>query len=208
MTPERWREIREVLHEALELGLQERSEYLDCACAADSSLRGEVESLLASSDEARSSFLESLPLAHVSLTEGVETEDAMGGRRLGVYQLVRRIGQGGMGTVFLAVRADGEFRQQVAIKLIRPGLDSDEVLRRFRNERQTLAGLDHPNIVKLLDGGTTEEGLPYLIMDYVVGVAIYEYCDSHNQPTTERLQLFRAVCAAVQYAHEKHVVHR
>ena len=155
MTPERWREIREVLHEALELGLQERSEYLDCACAADSSLRGEVESLLASSDEARSSFLESLPLAHVSLTEGVETEDAMGGRRLGVYQLVRRIGQGGMGTVFLAVRADGEFRRQVAVKLILPGLNSDDVLKRFRNERQTLASLDHPNIIKLLDGGST-----------------------------------------------------
>ena len=208
MTPERWREIREVLHEALELELQERSAYLDRACTADDSLRGEVESLLASSDEAGSSFLESLPLAQATLTEGVETDDPMSGHRLRVYQLVRRIGQGGMGAVFLAVRADGEFRQQVAIKLIRPGLDSDEVLRRFRNERQTLAGLDHPNIVKLLDGGSTPEGLPYLVMDYVEGSPIDEYCDNQKLSIQERLHLFGKVCEAVQYAHDKRVIHR
>jgi len=113
-----------------------------------------------------------------------------------------------MAAVYLATRADDVYLKQVAVKLVIPGLDHQEILRRFQNERQTLAGLDHPNIVKLLDGGTTEEGLPYLIMDYVEGVAIDEYCDSRNQSTTERLHVFRVVCAAVQYAHEKHVVHR
>jgi len=113
-----------------------------------------------------------------------------------------------MAAVYLAERADGEFRQQVAIKLIRPGLDSDEVLRRFRNERQTLAGLDHPNIVKLLDGGSTPEGLPYLAMDYVEGSPIDQYCDNRKLPVDDRLRLFSQVCGGVQYAHQKLVIHR
>ena len=132
----------------------------------------------------------------------------MAGRRFGAYQLVRRVGEGGMAVVFLAVRADGEFRQQVTIKLVRPGLDSGEVLARFRNERQTLAGLDHPNIVKLLDGGSTQEGLPYLVMDYVEGSPIDEYCDSHRLSVEERLHLFATLCEAVHYAHQKRVIHR
>jgi serine/threonine protein kinase/tetratricopeptide (TPR) repeat protein len=135
-------------------------------------------------------------------------EDPMAGRQLGVYKLVRRVGQGGMAAVYLAVRADGEYRQQVAIKLIRPGLDSGEVLRRFRNDRQTLAGLDHPNIVKLLDGGSTPEGLPYLVMDYVEGSPIDQYCDNRKLSVDERLRLFSKVCGGVQYAHQKRVIHR
>jgi serine/threonine protein kinase/Tol biopolymer transport system component len=208
MTPERWRAIREVLLGALELAPPERSAYLDRACATDQALRREVESLLTSSDEARSSFLESPPLAHLALAEALETEDSMAGHRLGVYQIVRRVGQGGMGAVFLAVRADGEFRQQVAIKLVPPGLDSGELLDRFRVERQMLAGLDHPNIVKLLDGGSTPERVPYLVMDYVEGSPIDEYCDNHKLPIQERLQLFGKVCQAVEYAHQKLVIHR
>jgi serine/threonine protein kinase len=113
-----------------------------------------------------------------------------------------------MAGVYLAVRADGEFRQQVAIKLVRAGLDSDEVLSRFRNERQTLAGLDHPNIVKLLDGGSNPEGTPYLVMDYVEGSPIDEYCDRHKLSVEERLHLFGRVCEAVEYAHQKQVIHR
>ena len=132
----------------------------------------------------------------------------MAGRRLGVYKLVRRVGQGGMASVYLAVRADGEFRQQVAIKLVRAGLDSDEVLSRFRNERQTLAGLDHPNIVKLLDGGSSPEGTPYLVMDYVEGSPIDEYCDRQRLSVEERLHLFGRVCEAVEYAHQEGVIHR
>jgi eukaryotic-like serine/threonine-protein kinase len=208
MTPERWQAIREVLHEALELAPPERSAYLERACASDTALRREVESLLASSEAARSSFLESAPLAHLTPPEVLESEDSLAGRRVGVYQLVRRIGRGGMAAVFLATRADGEFNQQVAIKVVLPGLNSDEVLKRFRNERQTLAGLDHPNIVKLLDGGSTPEGAPYLVMDYVEGSPIDEYCDSHKLSVQERLQLFGKVCQAVEYAHQKLVIHR
>jgi serine/threonine protein kinase len=137
-----------------------------------------------------------------------EIEDPMAGRRLGAYRLVRRIGQGGMAAVFLAVRADDEYQKEVAIKLLEPGPDSHELLSRFRNERQTLAGLDHPNIVKLLDGGSTPEGLPFLVMDYVDGSPTDDYCDAHKLLVDERLRLFLKVCEAVQYAHQKSVVHR
>src|SRR3989475_9036648 len=132
----------------------------------------------------------------------------MRGRRLGPYRVLHEIGHGGMAVVYAALRADDEYRKRVAIKIVRPGFDSEEILRRFRNERQTLATLDHPNIVKLLDGGSTEDGLPYLVMDYVEGVPIDEYCDTHRLSTTERLQLFRIVCAAVQFAHRNQVIHR
>src|SRR5207245_6252676 len=118
------------------------------------------------------------------------------------------IGFGGMAAVYLASRADEQYQKQVAIKILRPELDNAELLKRFRNERQTLAVLEHPNIVRLLDGGSTEEGLPYLVMDYVDGEPIDEYCDTHRLSTTERLQLFRAVCAAVQFAHRNQIMHR
>ena len=113
-----------------------------------------------------------------------------------------------MAVVYLAERADDQYRKRVAIKMLRPGTNKDEILRRFRNERQALASLDHPGIVRLLDGGSTEEGLPYLIMEYVEGVRIDEYCDTHRLSITERLHLFCAVCLAVQYAHETLVIHR
>jgi non-specific serine/threonine protein kinase/serine/threonine-protein kinase len=132
----------------------------------------------------------------------------MVGRRIGPYQIVREIGHGGMGAVYLATRADDQYRKQVAIKLIRHGMDTDFVLRRFRTERQILAALDHPNIARLLDGSTTEEGLPYLVMEYIEGVPIGEYCDQHQLNTEERLKLFRQVCAAVHYAHQHLVIHR
>src|SRR5207245_11234122 len=128
--------------------------------------------------------------------------------RVGPYQVLRDIAHGSMTVVNFPVRADDQYRKSVAIKLVRPGLDREDLLRRFRNERQTLATLDHPNIVSLLDGGSTEDGLPYLVMDYVEGVPIDEYCDTHRLSTTERLQLFRSVCAAVQFAHRNQVIHR
>ncbi len=135
-------------------------------------------------------------------------EDATIGRRVGAYKIVQRIGRGGMATVYLASRADEQYEKQVAIKILLPELDSDDLLRRFRNERQTLAKLDHPNIVKLLDGGSTDEGLPYLVMDYVQGVPIDKYCDNHKLSTEERLRLFCQVGAAVQCAHQNLIVHR
>jgi feruloyl esterase len=138
----------------------------------------------------------------------VETDEPMTGRRLGPYRVVRRIGQGGMAAVFLAMRDDDAYQKEVAIKLVQPGRESRELLDRFRNERQTLADLDHPNIVKLLDGGSTPEGSLYLVMDYVEGSPIDDYCDSHKLSIDKRLQLFVKVCDAVQYAHHKSVVHR
>ena len=113
-----------------------------------------------------------------------------------------------MGAVYLAVRADDQYQKQVAIKLIKRGMDTETILRRFRTERQILANLDHPNIAKLLDGGTTEEGLSYFIMDYVDGLPIDLYCDTQKLTTVERLRLFRTVCSAVAYAHQNRVVHR
>src|SRR6185295_1958355 len=109
---------------------------------------------------------------------------------------------------YLAERADDQFRKEVAIKVVRGGLATEETRRRFLHERQILAGIDHPNIASLLDGGTTDDGLPYLVMDYVEGLSINEYCDAHKLSTTERLLLFREVCSAVQYAHQRLVIHR
>src|SRR5574341_69028 len=130
------------------------------------------------------------------------------GRQVGSYKLVREIGRGGMGAVYLAVRADREFRQRAAIKLVKRGMDTDFVIRRFRNERQILAALNHPNIARLLDGGTTTDGLPYFVMEYIEGMPIHRYCDTHRLAVAERLKLFRQVCAAVAYAHEQQVIHR
>jgi len=144
-----------------------------------------------------------LPDATVTLRSSVARSD----RRIGPYRLLREIGHGGMGTVFLAARDDAEFEKKVAIKVVR-GPDSDEVLARFRRERQILAGLEHPNIARLLDGGTTEDGLPYLVMEYVEGERIDRYCDEHHVGIRHRLEMFRGVCAAVAYAHRNLVVHR
>jgi serine/threonine protein kinase len=128
--------------------------------------------------------------------------------RLGNYEILREIGRGGMGTVFLARRADEQYEKHVAIKLIKRGMDTKSVLRHFRNERQILAGFDHPNIARLFDGGTAENGLPYFVMEYIEGLPIDEYCDAHALSITERLRLFREVCAAVSYAHRHLVIHR
>ena len=139
---------------------------------------------------------------------GSDSVERLPGRRIGPYRILREIGHGGMGTVYLAERADGQYRKRVAIKLVNPHLGTAEILRRFRNERQVLAALDHPNIARLLDGGTTEDGRPYLVMEYVEGVAIDTWCDSRKLAVRDRLKLFRKVCAAVQYAHDQQVIHR
>lgn len=201
--PEKWDQVKELFALALERDPEERSSFLRQACAGDDSLRTEIESLLSSFDGA-DTFLENCPAADLLSAQS----DAMAGKRIGAYRIIRDIGQGGMAVVYLAERADDQYRKRVAIKMLKPGTKQDEILRRFRNERQTLAALDHPSIVRLLDGGSTEEGLPYLIMEYVEGVRIDEYCDTHRLSIAGRLQLFRAVCLAVQYAHETLVIHR
>ena len=171
-------------------------------------MRAEVESLLSSYSRA-DSFIEK-PAGET--TQDASTQDAspvaLVGQRIGPYKLICEIAHGGMATVYLALRADDQYRKRVAIKLVKKGVDLDEIPRRFRNERQTLAALDHPNIVKLLDGGSTPEGSPYLVMDYVQGMPITDYCDSRRLSITERLELFRMVCGAVHYAHQNLVIHR
>ena len=200
LTPERWQRIKEVFADVQERNPAERGEYLRQVCGREGWLRAEVESLLDAAGVGTAD----------SVSEGVRgrADDAMIGRRVGAYKISQRIGRGGMATVYLASRADQQYEKQVAIKILLPELDSEELLSRFRNERQTLAKLDHPNIVKLLDGGSTDEGLPYLVMDYVEGAPIDTYCDGRRLSTEERLHLFCKVCAAVQCAHENLVVHR
>ncbi len=135
-------------------------------------------------------------------------EAAPAGERIGPYRLVRELGQGGMGAVFLAVRDDDVFHKRVAVKLLKRGMDTDAIVRRFRTERQILAGLDHPNIARLLDGGTTDDGRPYLVMEYVEGAPLLAYADAHRLGVSARLELFLQVCAAVQHAHQNLVIHR
>jgi serine/threonine protein kinase/tetratricopeptide (TPR) repeat protein len=217
MTPERWRQIEEIFQIALDLPEEERAAFIAGTCAGDEDLRVQVETLIKQDAEA-GDFIESPAFAdskiHLSLDlpETLPTtdifEDPDVGRRIGAYRIIREIGRGGMGTVHLAERADSEFRKRVAIKLIKRGMDTDFILRRFRNERQILATLDHPNIARLLDGGTTEDHLPYFIMEYIEGMPVYNFCDERQLTIFERLRVFRHICAAVHYAHSKRVIHR
>ncbi len=207
MTSERWKEVKEVFAAALDRSGSERAAYLDEVCAGDEALRLEVESLLASHQQA-DEFIESPALSTDTFSAAEEEEDSDLGRRIGAYRIEKEIGRGGMGSVYLAVRADEEFERRVAIKLIRRGMELDFIVRRFRNERQILANLDHPYIARLLDGGSTEDGLPYFIMEYVDGQPMHRYAESQMLPADERLRLFVKVCEAVQYAHDHQVVHR
>ena len=204
MTPDRWELVSEILEKTLALDMSEREEYLRAACAGDQEIRLEVESLLSCHMEAGSRFLDS-PIAMPSL--GLVSEQRVG-RRIGPYLVEELIGHGGMGEVFAAVRADGEFEKRVAIKLVRNGYGNESVLERFRQERRILATLVHPNIAQLLDGGTTEDGTPYLVMELVEGERIDSYCNDHALSVTERLRLFLRACSAVRYAHQHLVVHR
>ena len=205
MPPERWQQIKEIFQTTFELPPGERPAHLDQACGGDRELLAEVESLLLSMED--EGFLASAAADYVPGALTAESFDRNIGRRVGAYQMVRLIGEGGMGAVYLAERA-GEFHQQAAIKLLRAGMDSRGIVRRFHKERQILASLDHPNIARLLEGGTTEEGRPYFVMEYVEGQPIDVYADRHQLGIEDRLRLFQQVCAAVQYAHQRLVVHR
>jgi serine/threonine-protein kinase len=202
---ERWARVKELFEAAVDLDPKQRTALFDKECGGDEALRGEIESLL-KSDERTDGFIEQ-PAFEIP-RDLFSEEEPVAGRQFGAYQVIREIGRGGLGTVYLAARADQEYRKQVAIKLVRRGLDTEDILRRFRNERQILAQLDHPNIARLIDGGTTDDELPYFVMEYVSGEPINAYCDANALPTTERLKLFRKVCAAVTYAHQNLVIHR
>ena len=207
MTPERWQEIRAVFDHAVGLHADERSRYLDEACANDIELRDEVESLLASDQHAGPAFL-NIPAVDLTVPFDDLRPSPRLGRRIGAYTILEEIGHGGMGEVYRAHRTDGQYEKEVAIKLVRGGYDTAAVLERFRHERQILASLDHPNIARLLDGGTTDEGIPYLVMELIEGIPIDQYCDGKRLNISERLRLFVQVASAVQYAHQRLVIHR
>lgn len=204
--PERWQRLNDLFHDALGLGATERRAFLELSCAGDADLRAELERLLEAHDRAED-FLATAtrPDEGIGSAEG---ESSVVGRRVGPYVLVREVGRGGMGAVYLAERADQQYEKRVAIKLIKRGMDTEALLRQFRHERQILASLDHPHIARLLDGGTTDDGLPYFVMEFIEGVRIDEYCDARRLSIPARLELFRQVCAAVSYAHQHLVVHR
>jgi len=205
MTPERWKQIKQIFQATFDLPAAGRQAYAQQACAGDAELLVEVESLLASVEAEE--FLSIPAAAYVPEALADEAWDRNVGRRIGAYRIIRQIGEGGMGAVYLAERA-GEFQQQAALKLLRAGMDSRGFVARFRHERQILASLDHPNIARLLEGGTTDEGRPYFVMEYVEGEPIDAYAARGGLGIGERLRLFCQVCAAVQYAHQSLVVHR
>ncbi len=199
MKTERWRAAKRLFLEALERDADARGAYLELDCAGDEELRADVAALLAAHAAAGDRF-ETPPLPVVA--------DETAPERIGPYRVLRELGRGGMGTVYLGVRQGDELEQPVAIKVIRRGMDSDLIVRRFRNERLILASLHNPSIARLYEGGTTEDGLPYFVMEYVEGEPLDVYCESRGLGTEKRLRLFRLVCAAVQYAHQNLVVHR
>jgi eukaryotic-like serine/threonine-protein kinase len=200
---ERVMQIVEVLMDCDPAQLKDR---LNQECAGDDYLRSEVERLLAE-DKPLSRFLEESPLNAFSASS-ISEADQFVGKQIGAYRITEEIGSGGMGAVYKANRADDQYKTEVAIKLIKRGMDTDAVLRQFRNERQILANLQHPNIARLLDGGSTDTGLPYFVMEYIDGTPIDLYCDEHKLSILERLKLFRTVCAALSYAHRNLVIHR
>lgn len=199
-------QVEELFSRVLELPPDERSEALRAACGTDAALHADVESLLQHA-EPPNEFLSGSALGAGLSVPAASVED-LGGQLIGPYRIIQRLGSGGMGSVYAAVRADGQFEQQVAIKIVKRGMDTDEILRRFGQERRTLAALRHPNIAQLLDAGALPNGRPYLVMEFVKGVAIDRYCDEHRLTIADRLRLFCTVCEAVRTAHQKLVVHR
>ncbi|HKD18793.1 MAG TPA: serine/threonine-protein kinase, partial [Thermoanaerobaculia bacterium] len=203
--PGSWREAKRVLGEALERPPAERTRFIAEACAGDEELRRDVESLAEAAEDSGGILDDPVAAADAA---PFRAHDSRAGERIAAYELVRELGEGGMGTVFLARRADDQFRKEVAIKLVRPGMASELVLQRFRSERQILASLEHPHIARLIDGGTTAAGEPYFVLEYVEGEPLIEYCDRRALSTFERVRLFGEVCKAVHYAHQNLVVHR
>jgi serine/threonine protein kinase len=206
MSPDHWQTVNEIFHAAIACSGDARRALLDEACARKPRLLEDVERLL-NAHAAAAGFM-SVPAAAQARLAIVEAEPSAVGAMVGPYRIIREIGRGGMGTVYLAERADDQFHRQVAVKLIKRGMDTDAVLRRFHDERQILADLEHPNIARLIDGGTTDDGRPYFLMEYVDGQPIDRDCDERRLTIEQRLGIFLEVCAAVSHAHQRLVVHR
>jgi tetratricopeptide (TPR) repeat protein len=215
MSPERWSRMEEIFQAALDLDPVARLPFISEACAGDAAMRTQIEALLSNDHEA-GDFIEEPAFASAealwALTADVrspdEPPDSMIGRRIGPYLIEEEIGRGGMGTVYRAVRDDGSFLQEVAIKVVKRGMATDAILDRFRRERQILAMVNHPNIARLLDGGSTEDAQPYFVMELIVGATITQYCSERVINLQQRLKLFSDICAAVAHAHQNLIIHR
>src|SRR5215469_3386516 len=205
MKPEQWQSVKDKVESLLEVDAAERPGYLDQIAGSDRELRRELESLLLAWENIPDGFL-SIPAYSVEAAS--LSRVSMVGMRLGPYQIVAELGHGGMGDVYRALRVDDQYQKEVAIKLIRAGRESAYVVARFKNERQILAKLEHPNIARLLDGGSTPGGIPYLVMELIEGESIIQYCDWCAVGVIARLELFLQVCSAVQFAHQRLIIHR
>ena len=206
MNDVRWQRLQELFHQAVEIAPDDRAALLERECAGQPELRAEIERLLSANDRA-GAFISEPALAAPGIALADDDVSRVG-RRLGAFRIVRAVGRGGMGAVYLAERDDGAFIRKVAIKLVKRGMDTDQVLARFRAERQILASLDHPNIARLLDGGTTDDGLPYFAMEFIEGQPIDTFAETAALDVENRLRLFLQVCDAVAYAHSRGVIHR
>jgi eukaryotic-like serine/threonine-protein kinase len=199
-----WGRVQELFLASADLPLEEQRSFLDRSCAADPALREEVDSLLAADRKCGAGIANAIERGAAAIFDSA----VQAGERLGAYRVLREIGRGGMGAVYLAARDDDRYRKQVAIKVVKRGMDTAEVLARFHRERQILANLDHPHIAHLLDAGTTGDGRPFFVMDYVEGVPVDVFCREHNLNIDERCRLFLKICDAVAHAHRNLIVHR
>ncbi len=202
-----WQKIEEAVALAPEIPIERRGEWLTEFCAGDAKLKAEIKSLLAFENESNN-FLEAPISSRIAAILPADEEESLSGKQFGHYRIIREIGRGGMGAVFLAERSDGEFDQEAALKIVRQTIVDKETENRFRRERQILAALNHPNIAKLLDGGVSDAGEPFLVMEYVEGVPLTEFAENNALSIAERLRLFLKVCAAVAFAHQNLIVHR
>jgi serine/threonine-protein kinase len=202
MNSERWNKIQSIFEKALNLNPSEKENFLQRECGDDKELFDEVASLLLA-DEKQHSIFSGSAADYMAVVDAT-----LEGKTFGNYRAIKQVGSGGMGSVYLAERVDGMFEQKVALKVVKPGMNSQEIITRFEEERQILARLQHPHIARLLDGGISELSLPYFTMEYVEGKPITEYCDDKNLTIEGRLELFRKVCEAVLYAHQNLVIHR
>jgi eukaryotic-like serine/threonine-protein kinase len=210
MTAQRWRQVQDVLHEALEVAPLARRALVEKAAAGDGELLAEVWSLVKAAEGATGFLTQPVISAEAIARTALESPAADGliGSRIGRYRILEQVGHGGMGAVYRAVRDDDEFEQEVAVKVARAGLDAGLFRDRFLYERQIHAFLNHPNIARLLDGGTTDDGRPYFVMELIEGETILNHCAARSMSLADRVELFRQVCTAVEYAHRHLVVHR
>jgi len=205
MQERQWQQIKEIFTAALEQPVAMRAQFLAETCGDDEALRGEVDSLLAAQEEPKNLLEQhAIDLASQLQTDG----DKYHGKRFGAYRILREIGRGGMGSVFLAERADGAFQQQVALKIIRRSFADRELEKHFRRERQILASLNHPNIAKLIDGGVSDTGELFLAMEFVAGEPLVEFAENNQLAIDDRLRLFLKICHAVSFAHQSLIIHR